>query len=86
MLEPLSRAVNVQRLSSSSLPNLKGEAIECLDEVENLVQGNTDLQLIVSLNRTRELLRKERILSEKIEKTRERIEKDLETFKNLLKR
>lgn len=86
MLEPLSRAVNVQRLSSSSLPNLKGESIEYLDEVENLVQGNTDLQLIISLNRARELLRKERILPEKIEITRERIEKDLETFNNLLKR
>jgi len=86
MLEPLSRAVNSQRLSSSSLPNLKGESIEYLDEVENLVQGNTDLQLIISLNRARELLRKERILPEKIEITRERIEKDLETFNNLLKR
>jgi len=86
MLEPLSRAVNTQRLSTSRLRNLKGESIEYLDEVENLVRGNTDLQLIISLNRARELLRKERILPEKIEITRERIEKDLETFNNLLKR
>ena len=85
MLEPLSKGINSWRLSSSSLPNLKGESIEYVEEVENLIQTKTDLHLVVSLERTKELLKEERISSENIRKARQRIEKDLKVFENFLK-
>ena len=84
LLESLSKKVSPDMLSSACLPALNGESVEYIDEVEALLDRETDLGMLVAYNRVRNLARKERISPSDIENTRGLIDQDMCTFRKLI--
>ena len=84
LLEGLSRKVSGEKLSSKCIPNLQGECIEFVEEVEELLDQQSYLAKIVAYSHVAELARKQNLQLNDIERTREAIEKDLETFELLI--
>jgi len=84
LLENLSRKVTPGRLSTESIPELQGESVEYIEEVESLLDRDTDLGKFVAFDRVRKLAEKERVTPADIEDTRQLIEQDIETFKRLI--
>jgi len=84
LLEALSGNINGANLQSSCIENLKGDDVEYIEDVEQLLQRDTDLALLISLNRARGLVRKGGITPERIKETEELIEKDLKIFEALI--
>ena len=84
LLEGLSRKVSGEKLSSKCIPNLQGECIEFVEEVEELLDQQSDLAKIVAYSHVAKLARKQNLDLNDIEQTREANEKDLETFELLI--
>jgi len=84
LLEGLSGKISVSGLSSDCIPNLRGDSVEYIEEVEALLSRDTDLGKLVAYNRVSGLAEKERMSREDIEETARLIEQDIETFKKLI--
>jgi len=84
LLEGLSGKISASQLASDCIPNLKGESIEYIEEVESLLEQDTDLGKLVAYKRVGKLAEKERISGADIEETARLIEQDIETFKKLI--
>ena len=84
LLESLSRQISVGRLSSSCIGNLENEAIEYIEEVEALLQQDSDLAQLIAYNRVRELIDGEELTLEDIEQTGELINQDITVFEELI--
>jgi hypothetical protein len=84
LLESLSRKISPEMLSSACLPALEGESLEYIDEVEGLLDRETDLGRLVAYNRVRKLALNERIRPADIEDTQRLIDQDLATFRKLI--
>jgi len=61
LLEGLRGKISASRLSSDCIPNLKGESIERIEEVEALLDEETDLGKLVAYRRVSKLAEKESI-------------------------
>jgi len=84
LLESLSGKVSNDRLSSECIPALQGESVEYIEEIEALLDRDTDLGKLIAYNRVRKLAEKEQISPADIDETRGLIEQDIETFNTLI--
>ena len=84
LIEGLSRKISPDGLSSKCLPELRGESIEYLDEVETLLKKDTDLGQLVAYSRVQRLAQNDKIKLSDIEDTGKLIDQDLATFKKLI--
>ena len=84
LLEGLSKKINIDTLSTESIPSLVGESIEYIDEVEALLNQVDDLSKLIAYNHVRKLSKSKIINPDKILETTYLIESDIETFKSLI--
>ena len=85
MLAGLSGRIAPANLSSQALPPLQGEAIEHLDQVEDLLrEAEGELETVVTLARLGELLQEVYISRERIQATRERVGDDLTWLREMI--
>jgi len=86
LLESLSQKVSSSKLSTDCISNLQDDSIEYIEEIEALLDRNSDLDRIIAYNRVKELSGKEKITLGDIEETRSSIEQDIATFESLIKK
>jgi hypothetical protein len=84
LLENLSCNISASRLSSDCIPNLRGESVEYIEEVEALLEQDADLGKLVAYNRVSKLAERDRITTADIKEAQLLIEQDIETFKKLI--
>jgi hypothetical protein len=84
LLESLSRKISGEKLSTGFIKSLQGDAVEYIDGVEALLEQDTDLGKIVAFSHVSKLTEKENITPKDIERTRESIVRDIETFEGLI--
>ena len=84
IIEALSRKIQPQKLSTKSIPELRGESIEVIEEIEALLDRNSDLERIIVYNRVRELAARESVSPEKIKETEVQIGNDLNRFAQIM--
>jgi len=84
LLESLSQKVDGERLTSGFVESLSGESIEYVEEIEQLLKQESDLARIVAYSHVSVLVKNPNIKPADIEKTRQAIRQDIETFEGLL--
>lgn len=84
LLEPLSKQIQSDGLSTRRIPAIQGESIEYLDEIEALLEQETDLGQLAAFARVNELAKKEQITLHDIRTTNEQIARDVQTFTSLM--
>jgi AAA domain (dynein-related subfamily) len=84
LLENLSGKISGRQLSTECVPNLMGDSIEYIEEVEALLQRTSDLGRLVAYNRVQSLARNPRITPKDIENTRQLIRQDIDKFEKLI--
>ncbi len=84
LLESLSQKVSGIRLTSGFIHSLQGESVEYIDEVEALLNQDGDLDKIVAFSHVEKLAENPNITPGDIERTREAMRRDIETFEALL--
>lgn len=84
LLESLSRKISGSRLSSDCIASLQGDSVEFIEEIESLLNRNTDLGRIIAYNQVEKLARKKQITMVDIEETGSLIEQDIATFDRLI--
>lgn len=84
LLEKLAGKVGIHSLTSSSIPLLKDESIEHLDEINRLLDQSTDMEQIIAFHCIRELANQGRVTSESLRQVRSRIRRDVNEFKKLV--
>lgn len=83
LLMGLSSRIDSNNLSTESIPALTGESVEYIEEVEELLEGNGDLQRLIAYHHVQELAHN-RITPGHIAHTRKAIESDIQTFQDLI--
>ena len=83
--ESLSRKISTEKLSTECLPSLESEAIEYIEEIEELLGQDTDLARLVAFNRVSSLAGKKKINPSDIEETRKLIAEDISRFGTLIR-
>ncbi|MCB4791249.1 MAG: MoxR family ATPase [Elusimicrobia bacterium] len=84
MIESLSERINFSNLTSGSIPKLKNQQIDFVEEIEKLFSQETDLGKIVAYACIRDLVEKETLKPEDITATKARIQSEIETFNKLI--
>jgi hypothetical protein len=84
LLESLSRKISPAKFSTESIPRLKGESIEYIDEIEALLDRDADLSKLVAFHQVSRLAANERITPSDIEETRRQIDRDVAVFERLI--
>ncbi|MBE7559500.1 MoxR family ATPase [bacterium] len=84
LLESLSAKIPEGKLTSASLPSLTGQSIEYVDDVEAILQQDTDLGKLVAFNRIRELAEMPNLKPADLDKARSLIQQDIATFETLI--
>ena len=84
LLEKLSGRVAFSSLNTDSIPALRGEAVELIEEVEELLERSTDLEKMVAYQRVRELTADDRVTRQGIQAVRSQIERDVQELHSLL--
>ncbi len=84
LLETLSERISGTRLTSDCIPHLAGESIEHLEEIESLLECESDLERLIAYSHVSRLAENERIVPADIERVRGLIQQDVETFNNLI--
>ena len=84
LLESLSGKISSDRLSSNCIPNLWGDSVEYIEEVEALLDQDTDLAQLVAYSYVRKLTTKPKVTPANIEETCRQIAEGIETFKQLI--
>jgi len=86
LLASLSAKITGNRLGTECLPSLAGESIERIEAVEALLDRDTDLGRLIAYERVALLAEKGAISAADIEETRGQIERDIETFEQLVEK
>ena len=82
VIEALSRKIDPDKLSTKSIPKLRGESVEHIEEVEKLLNRDSDLARLIAHNRVARLVEGS-VTPESIRRTDEEIEKDIRVFEEL---
>ena len=85
LLASLCAKVSPSTLSTACVPRLEGDAIEYVEEVECLLQQDTDLAKLVAYQRAKELVGSGRITPKTIEDAKRAITEDIQTFERMLR-
>ena len=83
MIEALSRKVDPLKLTTKSIPKLKGESIEHIEEVEKLLDRDSDLARLIANSRIAHLV-EGRVTKESITQAEDEIERDIQRFEELM--
>jgi hypothetical protein len=83
VVEALGRLVNAERLSTAFLPDVTGESVEHIEELEQLLEQDTDVAKAIAYARVAELIENDRFGPEDIEAARTRIEADISAVARL---
>jgi len=84
LLEGLSQKIENHMLSTDSIPPLKAQSIEYIEEVEQLLEQESDLAKIIAYDQVRKLTSHPVITLEEISQTRAQIQKDIQIFQSLI--
>lgn len=84
LLESLCSKIDPERLSTEGIPNLTGDSIEYIEEVEALLSQSSDLAKLVAYDRVTRLAGSQRITPADIQEAQRLIQKDIETFETLI--
>jgi len=82
VIEALSRKIDPEKLSTKSIPKLRGESVEHIEEVERLLDRDSDLARLIAHNRVARLVEGS-VTPESIRRTDEEIEEDIRVFEEL---
>jgi len=85
IIEALSRKIDPLKLTTKSIQKLKGESVEYIGKVENLLERDSDLARLVAHDRVARLV-EDRVTPDSISRAEEEIERDIETFEELMNR
>lgn len=85
IIEALSRKVDPLKLTTKSIQKLKGESVEYIEKVEKLLERDSDLARLVAHDRVARLV-EDRVTPESIRQAEDEIERDIETFEQLMNR
>ncbi len=83
VIEALSRKIDPQRLTTKSIPKIRGGSIEHIEEVEKLLDRDSDLARLIANNKVARLV-EERVTKESITQAEDEIERDIERFEELM--
>jgi hypothetical protein len=84
LLASLSTKVSPEKLSTKCIARLEGDAVEYIEEVEELLAQKTDLAKLVAYHRVSELVDSGKVNPQTIAVARRTIEDDIRTFQALL--
>lgn len=84
LLESLSSCIDSSNLGPECIPGLKDMAIECVDDIEKLLDRDSDMEKLLSIQRVKTLNAQKIITPNDIAETKELIERDIETFQKLM--
>ena len=84
LLASLSAKVRGEDLSSKCVGRLEGDAVEYIDEIEGLLEQDSDLAKLVPYQRVSELIDSDAIAPDTLEEARRTIQEDIATFRALL--
>lgn len=84
LLASLAAKVETRDLTTGCIDRLQDDDVEYVDEVEQLLAQDTDLGKLVAFHRVSELVEKGHITLDVIERTRQLIEQDIQTFESLI--
>ncbi len=84
MIDGLANMVDVGELSSRCIGVLSGESVEHVDEVEKLLrEREDDLEKLIAISHVKRAA-EEGVTRARLEEMRERIERDVRKFRELL--
>lgn len=83
LLEGLSQKIDSSRLSTDCISTLEDESIEYVEEVEQLLQRESDLEKLIAFNRVSKLA-DAKVTPARIEEARTAIKNDIATFRSLI--
>jgi hypothetical protein len=84
LLASLCRRINPSSVSSRGIPSLKGDAMEHIEEVERLLDQETDLGKLVAYHHVAQLADSASVTPQTVEDARQAIERDIHTFAAIL--
>jgi len=84
LLEKLSGRVAFSSLNTDSVPPLRGEAVELIEEVESLLKRSTDVEKMIAYQRVRELTASDRVDRQRIDAVRKQIDADTRELRAIL--
>ncbi|GMW03694.1 MAG: hypothetical protein AMXMBFR84_48280 [Candidatus Hydrogenedentota bacterium] len=84
LLASLCGKVSPDTLSTACVPRLEGDAIEYIEEVEHLLDRDTDLAKLIAYQRVSKLVASRNVNPRTIRETAKAIGDDLDTFERLL--
>jgi ATPase family associated with various cellular activities (AAA) len=84
VIEALSRKIHPQNLSTRCIKELRDESIEFIEEIEALLERETDLERVIAYNRVRELALGNDISPSRIKDTETKIKNDLNRFNQVM--
>lgn len=86
LLESLSGKISGDRLSSRCISHIEGESIEYIEEIEALLEQDSDLAQLVAFDCVRKLAGKSGMTLVDVENTRQQIVEGIETFESLIQK
>ena len=84
LLASLSTKVSGESLSTKCIGHLEGDAVEYIEEVEELLRQDSDLGKLVAYEHVSQLIDSERVNSERLAETARAIQEDIRKFEELL--
>ncbi len=84
LLESLSARINPTNLGPDCIPALKDRTIERVDDIETLLERDSDIEKLLAIQRVKLLAAQKTITTDDIAKTNRLIENDINTFKKLI--
>lgn len=84
LLEGLSRKIDTANLCTDCIPDLQGESIEYIEEIEALLNRVSDLDRLIAYHHVSKLARGSQITPGHITHTQQSIQADIRTFQTLI--
>ena len=84
LLESLSACIDASNLSPECIPKLEDRTIERVDDIEKLLDRDSDMEKLLAIQRVKTLAVQKTITPEDITKTNRLIDNDIETFQKLI--
>jgi hypothetical protein len=84
LLASLSGKVSGEKLSTKCVGRLQGDAVEYIEEVEELLRQDSDLAKLVAYQHVSQLIDSERVNRERLAETARAIQEDIHKFEDLL--
>ena len=84
LLESISQKVESAELSSACIPTLRDQSIEYINEVEALLDQESELARIVAYNLVRKMVNNGPVTLDRVSETKKQIHENIDTFRHLI--